>query len=290
MPEIGYCGDDCNLCPRYRATQSGDTERLKEIAAIWQMLGWRHTQEPPEKYLCHGCETIGVCGLGVKDCAVAKGIDSCGKCADYPCKKLEKTFENNKLEAISCRQTLSKEDFNLFQKAFFTKKERLDEIHRKTFQENNVVQIMPASIADAAEILKLQKLAYISEAEIYHDYSIPPLTQTLEEISADFKNYVTLKAISNGVIIGSVKGQLNDAGDCYIGRLMVHPDFQHRGIGTRLLHAIEAAFPQVKRYMLGTGHKSEDNLRLYQKLGYQPYNSERLSDSVTIIQLEKINR
>ena len=35
-----------------------------------------------------------------------------------------------------------------------------------------------ASFEDAKEILDLQKLAYVSEAEIYNDYSIPPLTQT----------------------------------------------------------------------------------------------------------------
>jgi ribosomal protein S18 acetylase RimI-like enzyme len=69
---------------------------------------------------------------------------------------------------------------------------------------------------------------------------------------------------------------------------MVHPDFQKRGIGTRLMQAIEAEFPQMKRFTLGTGHKSEDNLRLYHKLGYRPYSSERLNDDVTIVHLEKI--
>jgi hypothetical protein len=33
--------------------------------------------------------------------------------------------------------------------------------------------------------LALQKLAYRSEAEIYDDYTIPPLTQTLGEMRAD---------------------------------------------------------------------------------------------------------
>jgi hypothetical protein len=41
------------------------------------------------------------------------------------------------------------------------------------------MMITQAAAADAAEILALQKLAYQSEAAIYQDYSIPPLTQTL---------------------------------------------------------------------------------------------------------------
>jgi ribosomal protein S18 acetylase RimI-like enzyme len=149
--------------------------------------------------------------------------------------------------------------------------------------------ITKASVKDAEEILKLQKLAYLSEAEIYNDYSIPTLTQTLEEIRADFKEYLILKTVIDGVIIGSVRGQLNEEGDCYIARFMVHPDFQKRGIGTRLMQAIEAEFPQVKRYTLGTGHRSESNIRLYQKLGYSLYASEPLNDNVTIVHLEKVN-
>jgi ribosomal protein S18 acetylase RimI-like enzyme len=151
---------------------------------------------------------------------------------------------------------------------------------------NRDIIIKLAAVEDAAEILALQKLAYLSEAAIYNDYTIQPLKQTLEEIREDFKQYIFLKAVQNGVIIGSVKGQLEQQ-SCYIGRLMVHPDFQNRGIGTRLMQAIEAQFPQVKEYTLGTGHRSERNIRLYQKLGYKICSSEPVSDILTIVHLEK---
>jgi len=146
--------------------------------------------------------------------------------------------------------------------------------------------IEKASAKDAGEILKLQQLAYISEAEIYNDYSIPPLTQTLPEIIADFENNIILKVLFNGVIIGSVRGQLT--GDsCYIGRLMVHPDFQNRGIGIRLMKAIESEFPQAKQFTLATGHRSERNLYLYHKLGYKDIKSEPVNDRLTMVHLEK---
>jgi ribosomal protein S18 acetylase RimI-like enzyme len=152
---------------------------------------------------------------------------------------------------------------------------------------NNLkIFIAIATSKDAVEILKLQKLAYISEAEIYNDYSIPPLTQTLPEVLDDFKNYTILKAVSNRVIIGSVRGQLT-GNSCYIGRLMVHPDFQNRGIGTRLMKAIEAEFQQVKKFTLGTGHRSERNLYLYHKLGYKDVASGAVNDRLTMVHLEK---
>jgi len=46
--------------------------------------------------------------------------------------------------------------------------------------------ISQASIEDVEAILKLQKIAYQSEARLYNDFSISRLTQTLEQIKADF--------------------------------------------------------------------------------------------------------
>ena len=146
--------------------------------------------------------------------------------------------------------------------------------------------IEPATIADAQEILELQRLAYHEEAEIYGDYTIPPLIQTVMEIEDDLKRQVVLKATVDGRIAGSVRAYLRD-GTCYIGRLIVHPDIQNRGLGTRLMHAIEAAFDEADRFELFTGHKSARNLYLYQKLGYVPFRQEPVSDSLQMVFLEK---
>ena len=149
------------------------------------------------------------------------------------------------------------------------------------------VQITPADLADMPAILALQHLAYQSEAALNGDYNIPPLKQTLPEIEADFQQQVYLKAVRDGTIVGAVRGYLQD-GACFIGRLIVHPDYQNRGIGTRLMHAIEAHFNAVQRYELFTSERSTRNLYLYQKLGYRAFRTARLSDKVTLVYLEKI--
>ena len=128
--KTGYCGDDCNYCPRYLATQSGNKERFAEVAAMWRIIGWRDTEEPPDKLACHGCTSVKICGLGIRECVIAKGIDNCGECAEYPCEKLRDIFRNNRKEAAICKNIFSKEDYILFQRAFFSKKKRLDEINR----------------------------------------------------------------------------------------------------------------------------------------------------------------
>jgi ribosomal protein S18 acetylase RimI-like enzyme len=150
----------------------------------------------------------------------------------------------------------------------------------------NSVLIEQATVQDALEILTLQKLAYQSEAAIYDDYTIPPLTQTLDALVAQFQDEVVLKAVLDGKIIGSVRGYLRD-GTCYIGRLIVHPDFQNRGIGTRLMQEMESHFGQADRYELFTGEKSVKDLHLYQKLGYRFLRREQITQRVVVVYLEK---
>jgi GNAT superfamily N-acetyltransferase len=90
--------------------------------------------------------------------------------------------------------------------------------------------IEKAQPEDLDEILSLQKLAYQSEAELCNDYSIPPLTQTLDGMIEDYRKMLILKALEKDQIIGSVRAYMEE-GVCRIGRLIVHPDHQNKGIG-----------------------------------------------------------
>jgi len=149
--------------------------------------------------------------------------------------------------------------------------------------------IKRTQISDMEEILQLQKLAYQSEAEIYNDFSIPPLVQTLEEINEEFKNHIFLKAIKNQEIIGSVRAVQINKETCYIGRLIVHPDFQNQCIGTKLMNEIEDVFKECRRFELITGYKSYKNIELYEKLGYKIFKTEKLTEKLNLVYLEKIN-
>lgn len=149
------------------------------------------------------------------------------------------------------------------------------------------LRVERATVEDAAEILALQKLAYQSEAAIYDEYRIPPLTQSLEEMHADFECQIYLKAVLKDRIVGSVRAHERE-GTCYVGRLIVHPDFQNQGTGTRLMKEIEATFAGARRFELFTGHRSERNLYLYHKLGYRPFRSEVVSDALSLVYLEKV--
>lgn len=146
--------------------------------------------------------------------------------------------------------------------------------------------IETATPDDAAEILALQKLAYQSEAALYDDDAIPPLVQTLDQMEADIRQQIVLKAVRDGRIVGSVRGYLRE-GTCHIGRLIVHPEHQNQGIGTRLMSAIERHFDTAQHYELFTGDRSQRNLYLYRKLGYRMCRTAHLTGNVTVVYLEK---
>lgn len=146
--------------------------------------------------------------------------------------------------------------------------------------------ITDAGVRDAERILKLQYLCYQTEAEIYGDYSIPPLAQTLESLLAEYGTHQIFVAKLGDEVVGSVRGRL-ESGACHIGRLIVHPRFQRRGLGTRLMREIEGRFAGAARYELFTGHLSEDNLRLYERLGYCEFRREDVSPKLRLVYLEK---
>lgn len=159
--------------------------------------------------------------------------------------------------------------------------------------ENNRVELIAdvdyvitkANENDLEQILYLQKCCYLSEAEIYNNYSIPPLVQTLASIKNDFNNQTIFKLEYKGKIVGSVRAFVqNDS--CFIGKLIVDRNFQNNGFGKLLLETVEEEFSQTTSFELFTGFKSEKNLYLYNKLGYREFKEEQ-TNGMTIKYLEK---
>lgn len=151
-----------------------------------------------------------------------------------------------------------------------------------------MITIDKAQENDLQEILALQYIAYQSEAKLFNNMDIPPLKQTIDEVYDEFSKGTFLKAVDEkGVIIGSVRAY-QENNTVYIGKLMVHPDMQKKGLGSKLLLAIEAKYPN-KRYELFTSTKSISNIKLYEKLGYKIFKKEAISQELQFVYLEKIN-
>ena len=149
-----------------------------------------------------------------------------------------------------------------------------------------MILIKKAQKEDLEKILELQYLAYQSEAKLFGNMDIPPLKQTIEEVYNEFQKGTILKALDDiGVIIGSVRAY-QENGTVYIGKLMVHPEMQRKGIGTKLLLEIEREYPN-QRYELFTSTKSISNIRLYERLGYKIFKEETVSQELQFVYLQK---
>jgi len=144
---------------------------------------------------------------------------------------------------------------------------------------------------DAERILKLQYLCYQSEAELYGDWAIEPLTQSLESLSTELRERHVLVARLGDEVVGSVRGWVDTDGVGRIGRLCVHPRMQRHGLGTRLVQGMEQRLAggelPVTGYRLFTGHRSLGNLRLYERLGYRRTQVEEVSTKLSFIAMEK---
>ncbi|MFB7510292.1 GNAT family N-acetyltransferase [Streptomyces broussonetiae] len=152
------------------------------------------------------------------------------------------------------------------------------------------VTISVATGQDAEQIFKLQYLCFQSEAALYGNYRIDPLVQSLDSVRQEVASDCVFVARLGDEVVGSVRGKVTDDGAAAIGRLCVHPRLQGHGIGARLLRAAEGALAQERgatRFRLFTGHRSEGNLRLYRRSGYETVGRSQGTDGVEMIILEK---
>ena len=148
------------------------------------------------------------------------------------------------------------------------------------------VIISEAAPEDAEALLALQREAFQTEARLYDDWSIAPLTQTLDELRENFENRLILKAVSGQELLGSVRARPFGS-SIKIERLIVAPAARRQGLATILMRAIESDFPEAESFELFTGSRSEGNIRFYQRLGYDIAREEVVSPKVTLVFMPK---
>ena len=124
-------------------------------------------------------------------------------------------------------------------------------------------------VEHAGEVLTVQRAAFVAEARLYGTPEIPPLVETLDQLTHELATTVTMGAWLDGRLVGAARLTL-DGPIGWISRVAVAPDQQGQGIGSGLLAALEAAAsPQVRRFQLAAGHRSSDNLAMYERRGYR---------------------
>ena len=165
-------------------------------------------------------------------------------------------------------------------------KSLLEDIKEALSMMNELI-IAQAVKKDLPIILDIQRKAFMEVAGFFNLKSLPSIEQTLESLTDEFVNSKILKASIANTIIGSVRAyRKNDT--CHIGKLVVLPEYQNKGIGKALMNEIENQYKSiVKRYELFTGARDPRNRYLYNQLGYKSFKTEKLNDEISFVYMEK---
>ena len=128
-----------------------------------------------------------------------------------------------------------------------------------------------AQVADVGELLTTTLGCWVSEAQENRRLDIPPLAETYESLRDSLSEWTTyVLRTDEGRLIGSVRGRTTESGAWEIGRLMVVPDMQGRGLGRWLLEEIQRRAPQgTTEFELIAGLHSVGNQRMYKKAGFR---------------------
>ena len=119
------------------------------------------------------------------------------------------------------------------------------------------LEVRPATAADAPELLVLQRACWLREGlAALGRWVVPPLAEELADVVAGLGEWTTWVGRvrgadgSPGRLVASVRARVcpDDASTWEVGRLMVAPDLQGRGLGRELLAFAEAPAP-------GVGHR-----------------------------------
>ncbi|WP_300405978.1 GNAT family N-acetyltransferase [Nocardioides sp.] len=104
---------------------------------------------------------------------------------------------------------------------------------------------------------------------------IPALQESLADVREWLATWTSYVVRVDGRLVGAARGRLvhqDSSGEAVwdIGRIMVAPDLQGRGLGRVLLEHIQDVAPAAATsYVLFTGSRSEANLRMYKKAGFR---------------------
>jgi ribosomal protein S18 acetylase RimI-like enzyme len=120
---------------------------------------------------------------------------------------------------------------------------------------------------------------------------IPLIGRKPQPMSADYARMVVENAIwllFAGEQLAGVLVLVFEAEELLIYSVAISPEFQHQGLGRRLMAWAEeqAVLAGYKTLRLYTNERFEDNIRLYKRLGYQETSREAYLNS-TLVHMKK---
>ena len=116
---VGYCGYRCDLC----AARSDDPKIRQKLVDGWRKI-FGHEMYTVENVRCDGCRSDGRLAdkqCQARPCAIKRGVDSCARCDDFACDKVQTLLGSREMMLVNRNKRLSKlteEEYNLCMRQF----------------------------------------------------------------------------------------------------------------------------------------------------------------------------
>jgi ribosomal protein S18 acetylase RimI-like enzyme len=133
-------------------------------------------------------------------------------------------------------------------------------------------------------VLELQLPSYRVEAELIGADTIPPLTETSEELRTCGENF--FGAFADDCLAGVVSWKF-DGETIDIHRLAVDPKFFRSGIGVALVRAVLLVEPDATRAIVQTGAANEPAKALYRGEGFVEIGERKVGDGIRVSLFER---
>ena len=133
---------------------------------------------------------------------------------------------------------------------------------------------------NAAALLALQARAYGQEAKLIGATNFPPLADTIEDIKGCGE--IVSACVADGELLGAL-GYIVDGSDIVVCRLVVSPEWFHKGIGSGLLEAVMASSSHAKRIFVTTSVGNDPAINFYSKRhGFSAVNDHTAKEGILL--------
>lgn len=140
----------------------------------------------------------------------------------------------------------------------------------------SITTIEKAVLSDAECLTVLMKKTFDQEARRWLpidqpicDYNIqPPNYDSIEMTKYSIRELEYYKVMYSGEVVGGIILTLAGKRYARIDRIFVEPDYQGKGIGSKVITLIEKLYPSIINWDLETSSKQINNHFFYEKNGY----------------------
>jgi ribosomal protein S18 acetylase RimI-like enzyme len=154
----------------------------------------------------------------------------------------------------------------------------------ESLQPCQIHEVDITDLATARRVHALQLAAYAVEAALIGYPALPPLHETPADLQHSGERFLACR--QGEEIVGAASFVL-DAGVLDIGRMVVSPTQARRGIGKRLLRALETIAGEGMTVTVSTAEKNIPAVRLYEGAGYRLVERVTLPDGLVIVRFCK---